>query len=102
MRGFTLLEVMVSLAIMASVILTVLGAVNYHLGIVAHERDSTALTLLARNYMLDEEGFPKSHSELICATEVLPTDYPFLQKKVYKVKRTGGGREVALVRYHQK
>ena len=102
MKGFTLLEVMVSLAIMACVILTVLGAVNYHLGIVASERDSTALTLLARNYMLDEEGFPKAHSELICTMEVLPTDYSFLQKKVYKVKRVSGGREVALVRYLQK
>ena len=33
--GFTLLEVMVSLAIMATVIMTVLGSVNYHLSIIA-------------------------------------------------------------------
>ena len=39
--GFTLLEVMVSLAIMAGVILTLLGSVNYHIGIIANERDST-------------------------------------------------------------
>ena len=45
MRGFTLLEVMVALAIMAGVVLTVLGAVNYHLTIIAEERDSTALIL---------------------------------------------------------
>ena len=42
---------MVALAIMAGVILTLLGSVNYHLGIIAGERDSTTLTLLARNRM---------------------------------------------------
>jgi type II secretion system protein I len=30
-KGFTLLEVVVALAIMAAVILTVLGSLNYHL-----------------------------------------------------------------------
>ena len=51
--GFTLLEVMVALAIMAGVIITLLGSVNYHLGIIAAERDSTTLTLLARNRMAE-------------------------------------------------
>lgn len=107
MRGFTLLEVMVSLAIMAGVILTVLGSVNYHLGIIANERDNTTLTLLARN-IVDEkklvpvkgEGtFAPSHPELSWKVDSLPTDYPFLQKWVVKVKRGSDGREVALVWY---
>lgn len=107
MRGFTLLEVMVSLAIMAGVILTLLGAVNYHLGIIAGERDSTTLTLLARTRMAEleqapakgEGTFAPSHPELGWKAELLPADLPGLQKLVVRVKRGGDGKEVALVRY---
>jgi general secretion pathway protein I len=106
--GFTLLEVMVSLAIMAGVILTLLASVNYHIGIIANERDSTTLTLLAR-YRMDEllrqapakgEGtFAPSHPELSWKADLLPADIPGLQKLVVKVRRGSDGREVALVRY---
>lgn len=110
MRGFTLLEVMVSLAIMAGVILTVLGSVNYHLGVIANERDSTALTLLARYRMAEleqapakgEGTFAPSHPELSWKADLLPVDLPGLQKLVVKVRRDSDGREVALVRYLQK
>lgn len=107
MRGFTLLEVMVSLAIMAGVILTLLGSVNYHIGIVANERDNTTLTLLARNRIAEleqspakgEGTFAPSHPELSWRSELLPTDLPGLQKLVVRVKRGSDGREVVLVRY---
>lgn len=110
MKGFTLLEVMVALAIMAGVILTVLGSVNYHLGIIANERDSTTLTLLARS-IVDEkkmspakgEGtFAPAHPELSWKMDTLPTDYSYLQKWVVKVRRGSDGREVALVWYSAK
>jgi len=105
--GFTLLEVMVALAIMAGVILTLLGSVNYHLGIIAGERDSTTLTLLARNRMSEleqapakgEGTFAPSHPELSWKADLLPADLPGLQKLVVKVKRGSDGREVTLVRY---
>lgn len=107
MRGFTLLEVMVSLAIMAGVILTLLGSVNYHIGIVANERDNTTLTLLARNRIAEMEQSPAkgegtfapSHPELSWRSDLLPTDLPGLQKLVVRVKRGSDGREVVLVRY---
>jgi general secretion pathway protein I len=110
MKGFTLLEVMVALAIMAGVILTVLGSVNYHLGIIAGERDSTALTLLARQRMAElelapakgEGTFAPTHPELSWKAEILPADLPGLQKLIVKVKRNSDGKEVALVRYFQK
>jgi general secretion pathway protein I len=108
--GFTLLEVMVSLAIMAGVILTLLGSVNYHIGIIANERDSTTMTLLARNRMAELEQAPvkgegtcaPSHPELSWTADLLPTELPGLQKLVVKVRRGSDGREVALVRYFQK
>jgi general secretion pathway protein I len=101
---------MVALAIMAGVILTVLGSVNYHLGIIAGERDSTTLTLLARNRMAElekapakgEGTFAPTHPELSWKAEILPADLPGLQKLIVKVKRNSDGREVALVRYFQK
>jgi general secretion pathway protein I len=110
--GFTLLEVMVSLAIMAGVILTVLGSVNYHIGIIANERDSTTLTLLAQNRMAEldlenayakgEGTFAPSHPELTWKTDLLPADFPGIQKFVVRVRRGSDGREVALVRYIKK
>lgn len=105
--GFTLLEVMVALAIMAGVILTLLGSVNYHLGIIASERDSTTMTLLARTRLAEleqapaksEGTFAPSHPELSWKADLLPTDLPGLQKLVIRVKRTGESKEVVLVRY---
>ncbi len=105
--GFTLLEVMVALAIMAGVILTLLGSVNYHIGIIANERDSTTMTLLARYRMTELEQAPvkgggtfaPSHPELSWKADLLPADLPGLQKLVVKVRRESDGREVALVRY---
>jgi general secretion pathway protein I len=113
-RGFTLLEVMVALAIMASVVLTVLGAVNYHLTIIANERDSTALTLLARAKMAElvqlksqgqalseksEGTLAPAHPELSWQAELTATDLTALQKLVVRVWRTGEKREVVLERY---
>lgn len=110
MKGFTLLEVMVALAIMASVIVTVLGSLNYHTGILASERDSTELTLLARTRLLEleqqpalaqrsEGTFAPQHPEIVWQAELFPTEYPVLRKLVVKARRKGDKREVALVRY---
>jgi general secretion pathway protein I len=109
-KGFTLLEVMVALAIMASVILTVLGAVNFQLGIVANERDNTAFTLLARVRMteLEEQGalaqksdgtLAPAHPDLTWQAELFPTELPGLKKLVVRVRRASDKREVALERY---
>lgn len=111
--GFTLLEVMVALAIMATVVLTLLGSINYHLGVIAAERDSSELTILAR-YRITEleearkqgslpeksEGtFAPGHPELKWTAELVSTQLPALQKLVVRVQRTGDTREVALERY---
>jgi general secretion pathway protein I len=68
-RGFTLLEVMVALAIMAGVILTVLGSINYHLDSISAERDNTTLTILARNRLveLEQQGALQQKSEGTCS-----------------------------------
>jgi general secretion pathway protein I len=109
-RGFTLLEVVVALAIMAGVILTVLGSLNYHLDSIAAERDTTTLTLLARNRLveLEQQGasqkksegtFAPLHADITWRSELFPAKIPALQKLVVTVQRRGDKREVALVRY---
>ena len=108
-KGFTLLEVMVALAIMASVIVTLLGAVNYHLGIIAGERNSTELTILAR-YRLTElqqgtlqeksQGtFAPTRPEIKWKSELTETQLPGLKKLIVRVQRNGEKEEVTLVRY---
>ena len=107
--GFTLLEVMVALAIMAAVIMTVIGSVNYHLGIIANEQDSTNLTLLARARITElEQGvvptksegtFAPAHPELEWHAELIATELPGLKKLQLRVKRSGDKGELTLVRY---
>ena len=110
MRGFTLLEVVVALAIMAGVILTVLGSLNFHLAGISAERDSTILTLLARTRLVEleqqgalaqksEGSFTPLHPDVTWRAELFPTKIPALQKLVVTVQRRGEKREVALVRY---
>lgn len=55
MRGFTLLEVMVALAIMAGVILTVISSLNYHLSLTARSNEETVALLLARSKLEELE-----------------------------------------------
>ncbi|HEY4745064.1 MAG TPA: prepilin-type N-terminal cleavage/methylation domain-containing protein [Desulfuromonadaceae bacterium] len=109
-EGFTLLEVMIALAIMASVIMTVLGTVNFQLGILANERDNTAFVLLARAKMAElmqpgksiqasDGTLAPAHPELTWQAELFPTEIPMLQKLVVRVRRAADKREVALERY---
>ncbi len=108
MRGFTLLEVMVSLAIMAGVILTVVGSVNYHLLVISRERDDTTLTLLARSKLMElsqagigsgQGTFAPMRSDISWKAEQRDTELPVLKKLILTVHRTGDKREVTLVRY---
>lgn len=47
-KGFTLLEVMIGLAILAGVVFTLLGAFNYHLGVAADRRDLVMAAVLGK------------------------------------------------------
>ena len=58
MKGFTLLEIMIALAIMAGTLLTVLGAFNHHLSLVGRDREETVALLLARGKLEELEMTP--------------------------------------------
>jgi len=48
-KGFTLLEVMVSLAIISGVLITVYSSFGFHLDIAGRDREETVAMLLARS-----------------------------------------------------
>ena len=88
-RGFILLEVMIALAIMAGVVVTVIGAVNHHLGLAARDREETTAVLLARG-KLAEPGFAGQETsdgsfapvwpDYKWRREILPTELPGLSR----------------------
>jgi len=58
MKGFTLLEVLIALAIIGGLLVTVINTLNYHLGIVGRHETITVATLLAKEKMADLENNP--------------------------------------------
>ena len=107
MKGFTLLEVMLALAIMAGVLLTVIGAVNYHLSLVERDRQETIALLLARPLMEapvgsgeppDRGNFAPQWPDVSWKAERFPTELSGVRRRVLSV--TWGDRKVlSLVRY---
>ena len=107
-RGFTLLEVMIALAILAGVVVTVIGAVNYHLGLAARDREETVAVLLARG-KLAEPGFVAQESndgsfapiwpEYRWHREFFPTELPGLSRLVLTVSWQDARHTLAQVQY---
>jgi general secretion pathway protein I len=107
-KGFTLLEVMIALAIMAGVILTVINSFNYHLSAVNRDREETVAVLLARA-KLDDPGFKAGEKEkgtfapdwpgIAWETVITPTDFPGVNRLTLTVSWDGERRKVALVQY---
>lgn len=59
-NGFTLLEVMISLAITAGLLVTVLYTLNYHLGIAGRQETMTTATNLAKMKIREMEMNPST------------------------------------------
>jgi general secretion pathway protein I len=58
--GFTLLEVLISLAIIGSLLVTLIYTLNYHLGIAEKHETVTIATLLAKSKMADLKTSPEN------------------------------------------
>ena len=108
MKGFTLLEVLVALAIMSGVILTTIVSFNYHLGIVVRDKDETAAILLARGKVDDPDfsllpagkgNFSPQRPDISWEKSFLPTQIPGVKKMVFTVSWEKERRKLALVRY---
>ncbi len=59
-KGFTLLEVLISLAIISGLLITLIYTVNYHLGIVEKQETVTIGTMLARKVLSEMENKPEN------------------------------------------
>lgn len=83
-RGFTLLEVMVSLAIVSGLLVTLIYTLNYHLGIAEKQTVVTAALCLAKEKIyemekkpVDSKGFfNEPHSGFSYETRVMDSSFP--------------------------
>jgi general secretion pathway protein I len=57
-KGFTLLEILIALAIVGGLLVTVISTLNYHLSIVGRHETITIATFLAKEKMADLEKNP--------------------------------------------
>jgi len=97
-RGFTLLEVMISLAIVGGLLVTLIYTLNYHLGITERQFIITNIVNLAcdkmgemeKNPQNSEGRFPDPYKELYFETRVKETPLPDLSEITVVV---GGGKE---------
>lgn len=110
-RGFTLLEVLVALALLAGVLTTVVVAFNHHLTLVIRDREETTALLLARAKLDDpgfltasvsEGNFAPEQPAMTWKRQITPTDYPGLQRYLLTVSWQNGQRTLALVTYGKK
>ena len=110
-RGFTLLEVMVALAILAGVVLTVITSFNYHLGVIGRDREESEAVLLARS-KLEEPGlfkqekkdgtFAPERPDVTWRLVTTPTELLGLARHSLTVTWNTGQRSLTLVQYAQK
>lgn len=110
MKGFTLLEVMVALAIIAGTVVTVIGAVNYQLSVVARDREESVAQLLARSKLEEleqakemperQEGtFAPAWPAYVWRLTAAQTQIPGYRKFAMTVSWNGERRQVSLVHY---
>jgi general secretion pathway protein I len=76
--GFTLLEIMISLAIIGGLLVTLIYTLNYHLGLAGRQEFYTVASLLAREKIVEMErkpvksngGFPEPNSAYQYTNEI--------------------------------
>ena len=102
MIGFTFLEVLIALAIVGSLLVTVIYTLNYHLGIVERHEAITIATFLAKEKMADlekdpvqEKGdFEEPYKDYSYETFVKDSPYPGITEIIVEVKT--GKEEIKL------
>jgi general secretion pathway protein I len=110
-RGFTLLEVMIALAITAGVLLTVISSLNHHLSIIGQDAEETTAVLLGRA-KLDDPDFSKQtenkgdfapgHPELKWERETTESEFPGLNRITLTVTWNDDKKRLPLVQFAPK
>ncbi len=112
MKGFTLLEVMIALAIMSGVLLTVISSFNYHLSLVTRDKEDTTVLLLARAKLEELEllkkdvsqgsesgDFAPDRQDVSWKMEIAPTSVLAFKKMTLTLTWEKGRRTLSLVHY---
>lgn len=102
-RGFTLIEVMIALAVVGGLLVTLLYTVNYNLGIAERHSFQTTAMLLAKEKLLDAEktleaskgSFPKPYSSFSYEVSFKDSQFPGVLE--LSVTVTDGRESVSLV-----
>jgi general secretion pathway protein I len=93
--GFTLLEIMIALAIIGGLLITLLYTLNYNLGIAERHEFTTVATLLARDKIEEVEAnpaastgaFPEPYSEYRFAAVIQGSPFPGISEVSVTVSR---------------
>ncbi len=104
-NGFTLLEVLVSLAIVSAVMTTIIYTVNYHLSLIQRHETITVATMLGKEKILsvseqqrDKKGsFPEPYQDY--AFEININSSPFEKVRIVKLSVTKDGERVDLSKF---
>ncbi len=83
-EGFTLLEIMLALAVVGGLLITLLYSLNYHLGIAERHGTVTIATMLAKSKLLEAEknpaitkgDFPGPYTQYHFTTDMKDSPYP--------------------------
>jgi len=107
-KGFSLLEVLIALAIMSGVVMTVIVSFNYHLGIVARDKGETEAVLLGRA-KIDDPGFKllpqgkgnfaPARADIAWEKKVSETEFPGIKRMTLTISWDSSKRNISLVRY---
>ena len=107
-RGFTLLEVLISLAILAGVITTLVVTFNRHLTLATEDRETTTAMLLARAKLEEPDFFIRTTADGSFAPdfpainwkrEQTESEYPGLKRYLLTVSWQSGKQSLTLVTY---
>ena len=100
--GFTLIEILIALAIVGGLLITLIYTLNYHLGLVERQETVTVATFLAKDKLDDIEGDPENskgyfeapYEEYAYEISVKESQYPGISEIIVSVNK--GNEEVKL------
>lgn len=110
-RGFSLLEVLIALAILAGAVTTLVVTFNHHLSLVLRDRETTAALLLGRAKLEDPAFITSQTSEGTFAPEFpamswkreqTESAFPGMKRYLLTISWQSGRESLTLVSYDRK
>ncbi len=104
-NGFTLLEVLISLAVVSAVLITIIYTVNYHLSLIQRHETMTVATMLGKEKIhtvsvqqRDKKGsFSKPYQDY--SYEINIKNSPFEKVRIVNLSVTKDGERVDLSKF---